>query len=182
MGQTITGLIDEMNAPPFISWLESVTGIVGLQPDPTLFGGGLHQILRGGFLKVHADFSWHAELRMYRRVNVILYLNEGWQDAWGGHLELWRTDMSECAARVAPVANRMAIFSTNADSFHGHPDPLACPEDAIRSSIALYYYTRDPAPGCSASEMTDYRSRPSERFWSPRALLHRAKLMRQAAP
>ena len=33
------------------------------------------------------------------------------------------------------------IFNTDADSFHGHPDPLTTPEGVYRRSIALYYYT-----------------------------------------
>ena len=35
----------------------------------------------------------------------------------------------------------MAIFSTTDFSYHGHPDPLNCPENRSRKSIALYYYS-----------------------------------------
>ena len=34
-----------------------------------------------------------------------------------------------------------AIFSTTSNSYHGHPDPLTCPEGRSRRSFALYYYT-----------------------------------------
>src|SRR5262249_20232390 len=40
-----------------------------------------------------------------------------------------------------PTFNRCVVFNTDATSFHGHPDPLACPADVTRRSIALYYYT-----------------------------------------
>jgi hypothetical protein len=40
-----------------------------------------------------------------------------------------------------PSIGRCVIFKTDADSFHGSPAPLACPEGVTRKSIALYYYT-----------------------------------------
>lgn len=166
------GLIREMSGAGFIAWLERLTGISGLVADPSLFGGGVHQIARGGFLKIHADFAWHERLRLYRRVNVLLYLNEDWRDEWGGQLELWRPDMSACAVRIAPRLNRMVIFSTSDTSFHGHPEPLACPEGVTRNSIALYYYAPEPAPASihRHSEWTNNRARPGERFLSLRYL------------
>lgn len=162
MGPATGALIDEMQGPDFIAWVEGLTGIDGLIADPALQGGGIHRIEAGGFLKIHADFNWNRRLNLYRRVNVLLYLNRDWRDEWGGHLEMWRTDMSECAVRVVPAFNRMVIFSTTADSFHGHPEPLACPEGITRDSIALYYYSA--AADCAATEVTDYRPRPGERF------------------
>lgn len=132
-------LIRQMNGPAFMRWLEGLTGISGLHPDPFLEGGGVHQIARGGYLKVHTDFNWHRRLQMHRRVNVLLYLNEGWQEEWGGHLELH----GKSVARYSPSFNRMVIFSTTDFSYHGHPEPLSCPEQVTRNSIALYYYSED---------------------------------------
>ncbi|WP_294272787.1 2OG-Fe(II) oxygenase [uncultured Sphingomonas sp.] len=175
MGPVTASLIREMGAPGFIAWLQDLTGIGGLRADPDLFGGGVHQIRRGGFLKVHADFNWHATMQLYRRVNVLLYLNPGWQKEWGGNLELWHTDMSGPGASIQPLLGRLAVFSTTDDSFHGHPDPLNCPAEVTRNSIALYYYSSTPAPGAQRSEMTNYQPRHGERFGA-RHLLHRLKL------
>jgi hypothetical protein len=166
----IRALVEEMNGHDFIAWLENVTGIEGLQPDPYLEGGGVHQIPPGGFLKIHTDFNWHRRLEMHRRVNVLLYLNEDWRDEWNGHIELWHEDdidnpNGEAAARYAPTFGRMVIFSTTDFSYHGHPDKLACPEGVNRNSIALYYYTKDrPASEVrfGASPMTNYRARATE--------------------
>lgn len=161
------GLVEEMNAAPFLAWLERVTGIENLQPDPGLVGGGIHQIGPGGFLKVHTDFNWHKGLEMHRRVNVLLYLNEGWDEAWGGALELWKPDMSECRARYAPLFNRLVVFSTTDESYHGHPDPLQCPPDVRRNSIALYYYTKErPADEVKFGQttLTNYRPRTADRL------------------
>ena len=178
MGAETRAIIAEMNSPGFVSWLEDLTGIAGLQPDHSLAGGGIHQIRRGGFLKVHTDFNWHAGLQLHRRVNVLLYLNEDWQAEWGGALELWKPDMSACGALILPLLNRLVIFSTTDESYHGHPDPLACPEGVSRNSIALYYYAAEPAPARAfgQSQMTNYRPRPGERITSLRHSAHQLLL------
>ena len=40
----------------------------------------------------------------------------------------------------------MVIFSTNDFSNHGHPDPVACPQNQSRKSIALYYFSEGRPP------------------------------------
>jgi len=129
------------NAAPFLKFLESLTGYKGLVPDPYFFGGGLHETVNGGHLSIHADYNLNETLSLKRRVNVLIYLNQEWDENYGGNLELWEKDMSKKAVSVAPLFNRCVVFSTEDDTFHGHPDPLTMPEDRSRRSIALYYYT-----------------------------------------
>lgn len=138
---SVVRVIQEASSPVFLRWLMDLTGEQGLLPDPYLEGGGIHQIAAGGFLKVHADFNWNEKLHLYRRLNLLLYLNPDWNPAWGGALELWEQDMSRCAVTVAPEFNTMVIFTTDDRSFHGHPHVLSCPADVTRDSIALYYYS-----------------------------------------
>jgi Rps23 Pro-64 3,4-dihydroxylase Tpa1-like proline 4-hydroxylase len=155
-------VVDELNSPAFLAWLTELTGIEGLVSDDSLEGGGLHQSSRGGFLNVHADFTMHHHHKNWRRrINLIVYLNEGWQTDWGGAIELWDREMTRCAAQVLPLLNHALIFNTDEHSFHGFPDRLRCPEGASRKSLALYYYTPEvsvAAPGRS----TNYRARPSD--------------------
>jgi hypothetical protein len=143
LGPASIALIDTLNSKPFVAFLTALTGIPGLMPDPHLEGGGFHQIVRGGMLQIHADFNVHPVLRAHRRVNLLLYLNEGWQAEWRGELELWPEDMSAAAHAIAPLFNRMVIFGTTDTSYHGHPEPLACPPDVVRRSLALYYYAME---------------------------------------
>ena len=151
-----------MNSQPMLEFLQELTGIEEtLIPDPYFEGGGLHQIKQGGYLKVHVDFHKHKLMNLDRRINVLVYLNENWEDSFGGHFELWEKDMSKCVTRIAPLFNRMAIFSTTGYSWHGHPDPLTCPEDRSRKSLALYYYTN----GRPSSELNkDQQSRITTTF------------------
>src|SRR5579884_2301460 len=158
----IGALIDELNSPRFVAWLSELTGIEGLMADPSLEGGGMHQTERGGFLNMHADFTHHHHRPGWRRrCNLILYLNEGWQEAWGGAIELWDRDMKQCVARVPPLLNHALVFSTTADSFHGYPDPITPPPEVTRKSIALYYYTVDQT-AAAPPRSTNYRARPGD--------------------
>jgi Rps23 Pro-64 3,4-dihydroxylase Tpa1-like proline 4-hydroxylase len=158
---TLQALIAELNSARFIRFLEALTGIEGLIADESLMGGGLHQSGNGGFLNVHADFTGHPHHeRWRRRVNLLLYLNPGWQESYGGQLELWDKQMTRPVRTVAPLMNRALIFNTDPDSFHGHPTPMTCPEEFARRSIALYYFTDEKAAFRVRS--TEYRSRPGD--------------------
>lgn len=154
-------VIRALNSDEFVKILSKVTGIEGLKADPSLEGGGLHQSQRGGFLNIHADFTVHPHKRNWRRrVNLLIYLNEGWMPEYKGELELWTRDMKECRQRISPVFNRCVIFNTDEDSYHGLPDPIQCPEGMTRKSIALYYFTEEKeAPKKRA---TNYKARPGD--------------------
>ena len=145
-GPFTSALIAQLNAGPFVSFLEELTGIGGLVPDPHLRGGGLHEIRPGGMLGVHADFNVHPRLRLYRRLNLLVYLNKDWQQEWGGALELWDRGGQRCVRAIQPVFNRAVLFDTSNFSYHGHPHPLACPPERSRKSVALYYYALE-SPG-----------------------------------
>lgn len=141
LGPKAKEFIRFLNSHPFLDFLSSLTGIQNLIPDPELAGGGYHEIKRGGYLKVHADFNKHPKTKLDRRINVLVYLNREWKEEYGGHFELWNKEMTRAEKKILPVFNRMAIFSTTTTSYHGHPDPLLCPEGRSRKSIAMYYYT-----------------------------------------
>jgi hypothetical protein len=146
MGPFTSALIAQLNSGPFVSFLEELTGIGGLVPDPHLRGGGLHEIRRGGLLGVHADFNVHPRLRLYRRLNLLVYLNKDWQQEWGGALELWDRGGQRSVRTIQPVFNRAVLFDTSNFSYHGHPRPLECPPERSRKSVALYYYALE-SPG-----------------------------------
>jgi Rps23 Pro-64 3,4-dihydroxylase Tpa1-like proline 4-hydroxylase len=161
---TLGELVDELNSRSFTDWLSELTGIADLLPDPGLEGAGLHQSVRGGFLNVHTDFSHHHYQKNWRRrINLILYLNDGWREEWGGAIELWDKDMRSCVAKYPPLFNHALIFNTDTKSFHGFPEPLTCPQNVYRKSLALYYYTLEKDSSV-AVRSTDYRSRPGDGF------------------
>lgn len=145
-------LFDFMNSHIFLKFLQKITSIKEkLVIDSELNGGGLHQIKSGGMLKIHTDFNRHPTLDLDRRVNILIYLNINWEQKYNGELELWDKHMKFCGKKILPVFNRMVIFSTNDFSNHGHPEPIECPKDISRKSIALYYFSK----GRPASELNN---------------------------
>jgi len=145
--EAVLSFIDYANSPKFLKKLESITGEKGLIPDPFLEGGGVHSTSSGGFLKMHVDFNWQATLKVYRRLNLLVYLNSDWSEDWGGELKLGvksHDSPLEISKVIFPHMNTTVLFTTDENSFHGQPDPLGCPKGINRNSIALYYYIAQP--------------------------------------
>lgn len=159
----LRNLVNELMENRFVWFLEQLTGIEGLIVDHTLNGGGLHQITRGGKLDIHADYNYHPITNLDRRLNAILYLNPYWEENWGGQLELWDSGMQRCVRSINPSLGTLVVFSTTDTSFHGHPDPLDCPPNITRKSIALYYYTNGrPAHEKSPPHSVLFQKRPQD--------------------
>jgi hypothetical protein len=147
-------IIEQLSEPRALRALETITGIRALLPDPYLVGGGLHMSGPGGSLAPHTDFHNHRSLDLYRRVNILLYLNPEWDESFGGNLELEGDDPSERVV-VTPTWGRLAMFATDDRSVHGFPMPVG--EGHHRRSIALYYYTATEAPDFSGDTTTYWR-------------------------
>lgn len=151
LGPAHARLDEAVKSRDFLSLVGRITGIDGLRYDPWYFGGGTHANRHGAKLDRHVDFSFHPIERWKRGLNLIVYLNEDWDDAWGGALDLYRdAHADEAPARsVSPAFNRCVIFETHDRSWHGF-SRIRLPEtrrDVVRRSIALYFYTDDAAAG-----------------------------------
>jgi hypothetical protein len=143
-----------------LSFLERLTGIPHLIPGDYTLGSGLHQTLPNGFLDLHADYNrprsapkLHDQI-FYRRVNLYIFFNPDWEEKYGGYLEFWPKDLSQCQQRILPTLGRVVIFTTTDHTYHGHPQKLSCPKSRSRRSLTLYYYTKTrPAPeDCSSKD------------------------------
>lgn len=159
--ESILKVTEELNGERFRAFLSALTGAETLLPDSEFSaGGGLGMCGPGGFLNVHNDFTVHPYHRNWRRrVNLILYLNDEWDEAWGGHTELWDSGVRSAVLRVPPILNSCLIFDTRPPSYHGHPDPIACPPGFARRTLGLYYFTEEHSP---RSVSTDYQARPDD--------------------
>jgi Rps23 Pro-64 3,4-dihydroxylase Tpa1-like proline 4-hydroxylase len=144
MGPIAAAVIDELHSPAFVRTLEDLTGLGDLFGDPDLDGAGLHRMLPGGHLNVHADALSHAKRRTWsRQLNLILFLNRGWDESYRGWLEFWDADVAQCVRRITPGFNRAVLFRTIETSFHGVPEGVHCPADQTRRSLALYYFREE---------------------------------------
>jgi hypothetical protein len=89
---------------------------------------------------VHIDVNFDPASNLWRRINLLIYLNRHWDEAWGGHIELWDQAMTRMEQRVAPLHNRAVIFYTDEKSPHGY-SKINIPEGESRKSFYAYYYT-----------------------------------------
>ena len=135
----VSAMLSELSSPPFLRFLESVTGIGKLIPDPYYEGGGLHCSRPDGVLAPHTDFHYYDRLGLFRRINLLLYLNPVWEESFGGCLELWEKESRHPAKLIVPRWGTCVIFRTDDRSVHGFSTPVA--KDLWRCSIALYYYS-----------------------------------------
>jgi hypothetical protein len=161
LGDAYRDLDDVIQTREFLDVVGAITGIPGLIYDPFYLGGGTHENRHGQALKAHIDFNYHPSERWHRRLNLIVYLNHEWEEAWGGMFDLYRDPYADPSptVRVAPLFNRCVIFETNERSWHGF-DGISLPEDKrslSRKSVALYFYSTDrPTEETAGRHTTHY--------------------------
>jgi Rps23 Pro-64 3,4-dihydroxylase Tpa1-like proline 4-hydroxylase len=160
MPDPLQEVVDRVNSRECIAYLERLTGIDRLIADPSLMGGGLNAVAEGDFLRVHADFNFNNDLKAYRVINALIYLNKDWDDAYGGGLELWDYDSGELAKTITPLFNRVVVFTTTSRSRHGYP-PVRAPHGRVRKSLNFYFYRMKPLP--------DVQSQPHKTLWGLRS-------------
>ena len=130
-----------VNSGWFTDLLTFVTGIDELMVDQTLRNGGLHESRRGGKFSVHRDFERNACTGLKNEMVLLTYLNEDWDPAWNGALELWDADRGQCVRKIEPVLGRSVLMRNGPVNYHGHPTALSVPEGHVRRSLASYYYS-----------------------------------------
>jgi len=166
LGPAYRALDDLVKSAGFRALISRISGIPKLEYDPHYFGGGTHENRAGQDLDAHIDFNYHPISRRHRRLNLIIYLNDEWRDAWGGSLQLhrdpYREPRDDEIVTITPLLNRCVLFETNERSWHGF-EQIRLPDDKrrlSRKSFALYYYTRQrPREETAAEHSTVYVDR-----------------------
>ena len=136
----------QFSSKEFLTWLGTVTGHDDLIPDPYMIGAGYMRCARGDSLKLHTDFNYNDKLGLYRMLSLNIYLNNGWMEEWNGDLQFWDFERKKCVSRYFPLGGRAIIWRYHKYGFHGHPNPLQCPEDVYRDGLRIFYYVSGNAP------------------------------------
>jgi Rps23 Pro-64 3,4-dihydroxylase Tpa1-like proline 4-hydroxylase len=153
-------IFGQLHSPRFLEILTKITAIPNLMADSKLYAAGLAQGSNGSFLNVHIDNSSHPVHKWYRRLNLLIYLSQDWTKEKGGHLELWNPDMSESVS-ILPIFNRMVIFATDKQSWHGYRQ-VHTPDGDTRKSINIYYFTEQSPDLTDYYHITSFRARKNE--------------------
>ena len=133
-------LREVISSQDFAQWMSDVTGIEGLHTTDDSLGSGVHQGKDGSYVDVHIDVNMNPDKGLWRRVNLLIYLNREWKKEYGGDLELWDKEMSRCEVKVPCDFNRAVIFYTDENSPHGY-SKIHLPEGETRKSFYTYFYT-----------------------------------------
>jgi len=153
-----------LSSPTFLATLSEITGVPELLADPKLHGGGMHITRTSGRLDVHADFNFLADQRLFRRFNILVYLNPTWDPSWGGGLELWDRDVTRREFYCLPKLNRCLVFETTRTSFPGS-GTVPCPPNGPRAASAAPTHPKAHRPAWDGpSHSTTFRARPDEKL------------------
>jgi Rps23 Pro-64 3,4-dihydroxylase Tpa1-like proline 4-hydroxylase len=160
--RSVLRLHQTLASTEFLNLISCVTGIPKLLADSKMTGGGMHQTGPSGHLDVHVDFNRLRDPPIYRRLNILVFLNKNWQPEWGGNFELWDKAVRQMQQSFEPIFNRCVVFETTDESFHG-VSAVKCPPGETRKSFAGYYYTAEaPAYYTGVDHSTIFRPRPDE--------------------
>jgi hypothetical protein len=139
-------LIHTLHSSRFLRWLEELTGVEKLLPDPHLIGAGYMKSFAGDSLKVHTDFNWVEETHLHRAVSIIIYFNKDWNVDWGGSLNFYDFKNEALLSSVKPDWGNMLVWNYHNLVYHGYPEPMTCPEDQSRKGMRLFYYQSRSKP------------------------------------
>lgn len=143
-------LFDELQAPDFVNRLSEICGHK-LLLDPIRNFWGVHKYKTGDKLDIHVDAGLHPTTKQKKQLTFGIYLSKNWKEEYGCKLEIWRGDNAvdnhakiyEKVANIAPMFNRMVMFTCNDYAWHGNPDPAKCPDDAKRIFITISYLSEN---------------------------------------
>lgn len=150
IGPVTKEIFDTLTCDRFVEFLQKLTGIHGLTAHESIGKalGNVGFVEQGGYLNIHADYNYVKTVKLWRRLNLLLYLNHNWLEEYGGSLELYNPSMTQ-KKTVVPIFNRCLIFATSDISFHGHPKRIKHPLGEPRKSISIYYYSKKRGPNTS---------------------------------
>ena len=141
-----------------IDIIGKITKINDLEPDPSLYAGGLSRMDKGHFLNPHIDNSHDAFRTRFRRFNILFYVTPNIKADDGGNFELWDKDVSDCI-KIPSLFNRLVVMETNKSSWHS-VDIIS--RDIKRCCLSNYYFSKSSPHGKDYYHVTSFNGRPNQ--------------------
>lgn len=158
--------------PQVIEAIAEITGLEGLEADPSLYASGISLMGKGDFLNPHIDNSHDGDRARYRLLNLLFYVSPDWQLENGGNLELWDEKIRQ-PHTILSRFNRLVVMLTNHTSWHSVNQVRV---DAPRLCVSNYYFALKPASERAYLNVTTFAGRPEEIIKRPLLKLDAAVL------
>ena len=145
----LSTLFDYLTSEQFVKHLSGIVGY-DLILDETRNFWGVHKYGPGDKLDIHVDAGLHPTMGIKKQITLGIYLSSEWKEEYGCRLEIWRGE--NCASNsakllekvdsIAPLFNRLVLFTCDDYSWHGNPEPATCPDRSKRIFITLSYLSK----------------------------------------
>lgn len=134
----------------FVKKISVITGF-NLELDPNRNFWGVHKYISGDKLDIHVDAGLHPLTKQKKQVTLGIYLSHNWLESYKCNLEIWKGDNSALKNpkldvkidEIAPIFNRMILFTCNDYSWHGNPERAVCPSNSQRIFITISYLSNN---------------------------------------
>ena len=144
--------------PEVIASIARITGLAGIEADPSLYASGISIMERGDFLNPHLDNSHDGDQKRYRVLNLLYYASPDWKLESGGNLELW-TGALDTPVVIESRFNRLVIMQTDDTSWHSVQRVRA---EGPRVCFSNYYFSAVSPADHEYRNVTSFRGRPEE--------------------
>ena len=143
-------LFDKFTDELFIKELSAMVGYE-LKLDTTRNFWGIHTYGPNDMLDIHVDAGLHPTLGLKKQITLGLYLSHNWREEYGCKLEIWKGDnctndnpkLHYKVDSIAPIFNRLVIFTCNDYAWHGNPEPACCGDTSKRIFITISYLSEN---------------------------------------
>jgi Rps23 Pro-64 3,4-dihydroxylase Tpa1-like proline 4-hydroxylase len=170
LGKVIPSITDSFHCQEVIDVIENITGIDGLEADPSLYAGGMSLMKKGDFLSPHIDNSHDQKKLRYRRLNLLYYVSPNWLSENGGNLELWDKKV-KFPCEIVSSFNRLVIMRTNDLSYHSVNKVKV---DQPRCCVSNYYFSKNSEKGYDYQHVTSAGAWPGQYFLRALGRIHTA--------
>lgn len=144
--------------PAVIAKISDICDMQEIEPDPSLYAGGLSMMFKGDFLNPHIDNSHDSKRDRYRRINILYYVTPDWAMENGGNFELWDAAVTTPKTLVSRF-NRLVAMNTNKDSWHS-VSPVKV--ERARCCVSNYYFSKISPEASDYFHVTSFTGRPEE--------------------
>jgi len=147
----LSELMKNLTSDSFVSELSKLTGYQLINDHNRNFWG-VHKYKTGDKLDIHVDAGKHPNFDLKKQVTLGIYLSSNWDPSYGCELEIWEGDnasrndakIHKIVNKIAPIFNRLIIFTCNDYSWHGNPETVkTSDENSFRIFVTLSYLSNN---------------------------------------